>query len=971
MNFRHLLQGRLFMLKMFDRKIMLPFLMTVALFGCSHSGVVDANSSGSGGNVPARLTGVVISTPAVVPVFSGSTTNSGIYIHNLDSDQISSISVSSISNSSTLSSFFTKLLKNMSVADLTNLGFSDASTSTSNGFALDDSSISLCKNLLSQGAGSQCYLRFTTPEVNDPSENGSVMLHVVTTSRKEYSQIVSWSAVASSSNLPMMGFMTELPANVVPGGYATAYVYVGGASPSTVAKLAMSVMPAGSAYVINGYTPNMEVVPGQVVPVEIQISPNSIATSVKDHSKAVSMPDIALFATLSVDGQEMLSSMLNVSLATNGAANLIASNIPTLFTVSSGNLKSSAIVKLYNNGITTANNISITSSSSAAVISADSCTGSPVAAGATCQYTVTSSLVGATALGTTSVTVSYSYTSADSSSVLAIPGSTFNVVDNRQIGSYVSYTLPGKQMVAINKGIANESAVFVLSVFNSSASAESVNITVGALSMTGDTSALSESISSTTCGTLQIGSNCAITVAIASISPTLTTSGYVTQALTYNTNNRPTPISQMTLSVPYQVYGDPYLVFSPMSGYAAISGMNTTESDSVVVVVTNSGVESALLTSIPVGVPTTSNIVLSSNTCLSGNFLAAGATCTFTAKLGPLGVTQNTYTFGTESFYLSYANGVIQSRNVTYNTTMFFSLYWQIFGQYGNLTLVNVESYPAQTSGVGTIASPMMYTGGNATSGVQKVILTYQNNSTLYRVESQVFNIAGMPSFYSVESTSTCGYESNGGLVMKIIESGGTQTCKLNLLINRESMIAAFANSSGVTTMDFKYPLATWKSVTESGYLPESMDIYLAGNGESWFRGSYQSAVLTTTESVASSNWLSAVFTQTITNESGYPSGLVNLATYAWNSWGYTESGFSSNCSQSSTVATLESQAVLESITCTFLPTKTGSWTVLIKESDPLIYGGMTLATYLQESISPSYKYPVVANPVKFIFTRN
>jgi len=936
--------------------IAVPFLFSA----CVVSGCVDSTAPTGGATSNVNAKRIEISTPALVPVFAGTETNSGLWLHNETADRkINRIYVTSSASSSSVDSVgksvVRTLIKTLPAAMLSRLGIDNPDLTTIDGFTVDQATASNCISEISKGLGSQCYLGFKTPLVKDPSGNDYVVLHVVDNHNVDNQQIISWTSIAAANMTDSKAFMTSMPSNISAGGYATAYVYTGASSNFGVAKLNMDINPEGSAYIVNGYTSVTEVIPGQIIPVEVQMRRTNQSNAASNKVlgvKTQSLDSIGLYSSLTLStGETTTSGVLTLSLTSADTANLVSSNIPTLFTVESGNLHNSYTVMLYNNGTESATGVSITSANPSFATVSGTAGCATIAPNGTCSYTVTAVSAG-------SVTINYSYTSSNSVQVSAIPSTTFTVINNAVKGAYLTVTAPGVQSLGLKKGTANESVVVTFSVSNSSLSPESAtSLSFSGLATGTAAEVVSGSNSNTCSGGLLPGATCTATFVLASLSATESGTGYVGESYSYTPGSIGVRVNSIATTT-YRVYGDPVLTpdISPIT--MVVVGSMGLESHAVVVI-TNTGNESAILGSYTLlesvtglAVPTSTVSIESTGTCNSGTTLGLNESCLLKIQLGPK--YESVQESGIASYVLNYSNGRFPGRNI-FSTQVIIN--WTIKTQDTDMQLINIESVSVSNvnavalSGVGTSGSPMVFGGGATAQGIR---LTYQNTSSIFQINKQMFQLSNLPQAWYVESnSSTCGFAQGGTAKLGTIESGGT--CILVLLVNKD-IIASLATTSGVASVDIpSWPTATWQATPSiNGVGGESVFSY---NGNSSFVGNYQTAVLNTTFT-PSTGWSSLTVTQALSNATGYGS-VVNTAKFIDGSTSFTESGLT-NC----TVSTgAESTSV---ITCNLNGTTatTGTWSISI-ESAALQSGQVLPVTNTLVSANP-----IVANPSVATITR-
>jgi len=824
---------------------LISYIIILFVVACSGGSTASA-SNNSGGNVIIQPS-VVISTPAVIPVFANTATNAGLWIHNIDGKVITNIDINSSSTQQVFSSAVRRLIRKLPDVARHISFISNFNQSLVGQFNLDQYNVARCIVELNRGAGSQCYLSFITPVVKDSSGNGSVLLSV-STQDQNYSQIITWNAIASAAHIPNGSYFTAMPSGVTSGSYATVYAYVGASNSSGASKLNLTIAPYGAAVISNGYTNAMGVNAGQIIPVEIRLAANT--ASVK--SKSIT-PSITLQSSLTNGDLTTSPSILSLSVTANNSANLLTSSIPSLFMLSSANYNNSYVVYVVNNGSVVANNINIVPSSGSVIeISNNTCGSAPLSAGAFCSYTVTADNPGTSS-------IDYSYTSGSSVDMLSIPSTQVQVFDNRVSGAYMSYTLPGTQSLAIAKGLPNESSTFSISFFNSVGSAESVqNFSIMDFI---NGSGANLSLANNNCPIiLAPGDNCAVTFTVSS-SSVESTKGYVGAHFSYNTMLSSAVISSYA-GVQYAIYGDPFLVFInadttlAQDNYAMKINGDLIESTTEKIWIINTGTESGIIES-TIFAPSTNALAISSNNCTDGLVLAVNESCYFGVKLGPKLVLSTES--GNNTYTVSYTNARFPDRYITYNNNV-ITFNWTILDLLPDFIITSVESSPAQRSGIGVVASPMMFTGALNNNGLQQLRITYQNTSSIMGVTNFAFNLAHLPSVLIVDPASTCGYSDNP------VSIAAGASCSLLLDINR-AVIPYLSSSAGVANLSFPYPSASWKIESIIGVDIESKFIF---NNEDTFSGDYQSAVIQTVFTPNSGAWVSTQAIQSITNADGY-----------------------------------------------------------------------------------------------------
>jgi len=829
--------------------------MAIGVSACSSSVPQGAKQTDNNGYV---IKDVLISVPAYVPVFSGTSTFAGIFLFNNNKDvKISSISVSDATSSASISTTRRVMSLIKSVSPTIARVFSSGYSSTS-GFTLDSASVSSCITELNKGKGNQCLLNFTTPVVQDTSENGSVIITVTTTKNKSYQQIISWDSIPRSAKIPSYSYFNSMPYPVASGDYATMYVYVGaesafvGGNPTLTAGAQQSgTAIVSTVYSLGTYqTTNGAIIPMLVQPIVV-VDESSVTAMVKPKATK----DVSLFSYLTLpDGSTTPQSTISLTVLSANSANIVASNIPTLFTVESGQHLNSSIVKVINTGSVAATDFKIVTDGP--VTTSDNTCTDTLDVGAYCNYTIKAE---SSTQITTLATVSYTFVSKIGGSV-TVQDTKFYVENNKSGGPMVVFTNPGSQVMAVNHGLANESATFNIGISNLGGQESAVDLILSAF-IDGNSATITNS--TTTCSDiLAPDDDCSITVTITSTQTP--GSGNFVESISYRGESQFVVPTRSSVLVPYQVVADPFLSLLPSNTYTMSStGLSTTPILQTVTV-KNTGSGAGYVDSVQFN-PNSSYMTMSSDTC-TNHTLDVNESCYFVMTLTPPSTPLSATESGIESVLVVYSSGAYRDRAITYNPSL-VTFNWLIQGATSSdmtLAITNVTATPAASSGTGVAASPFNFAGHSATNS-QQITITYQNTSMFFSAESLLFNSSSLPSLYSVDPSSTCGYvSSSAGAVYKSAILAQA-TCNLVLNIDRTAL-PFYSSAGGVVTMPLPYPQASWNSAGTD--MVQSDFSYLS---EPSLSVNYVIAALNTSITNNNTDWsISPVVTQTLTNATGY-----------------------------------------------------------------------------------------------------
>jgi len=864
----------------------------LALTACSSG---SANSGQSQSN-PTKVKGIEISTPTTVPVFANTVTTAGLWLHNVNGENLSRIYVTSsnvVNNkTSTVKKVVRSALSSLPNSLLRTLGITNPNYYTSDYFILDENSVASCSSELSKGKGSQCYLKFQTPLVQDPSDNDYVILHVVDNKGVDNQQIINWSVIASASNIKSGAYQTALTGSVRSGTHVTSYIYMGGQTPYTTAVLNVGVTPAGSAIIVNGYAKGVQVTPGAIVAVEALVTTNQASTK----TGISSLSSIGMTSSLSFsNGLNSSSSVMEMSIAPQNVANLVTSNLPVLQVLPANQPVDGQVIEVLNNGTMDATSVTVSSSiTGVATASIGSC--GTIVAGATCMIVITP-----VTTGVSNITISYN----SGATAYTLPTIVAQVVDARPTGALVSVVSPGATVIAGHSGTAQagESAVLTFSIFNSSTAPEpATNLAVTQSINQGTNSSAviaSNSISNSCPTTLVPGANCSVTVSVNSLEslPAVAYAGIV-YSFNPSTIVSSVPTVKDIALVSVTILGDPTLTPSQPSVTMVALGNGVAESR-FTMILANTGSESALVKSSFFSTTqpeSTLSVVASGTTCLPSFVLVAnGGTCTIEFQIGPKFESENES--GIANYVVNYINGSIAGRSFSTN----FNLYWNMTASNVDMTLSNVAvTAGALLSGVGTVASPFVVKAG----AMPQITLTYLNTSTDVALENQAIDLSSLPPYLQADSFSTCGTAAFGA---KTILPGAS--CDLVLdFMGTATSLSSLANNAGLLTFNFMIPAASWQ---ESALNKLSSESVFSWSGGANVYVNYQMATLTSSLMVSGTT---AVVTQTLANDnSSYPSfsnvstftsSLSNFMIESYGSCGYTisESDPIVTCPMSSSV---------------------------------------------------------------------
>jgi len=462
--------------------------------------------------------------------------------------------------------------------------------------------------------------------------------------------------------------------------------------------------------------------------------------------------------------------------------------------------------------------------------------------------------------------------------------------------------------------------------------------------------------------TLAPGANCTANFTITSRAGVESGSGMVGAKIQYNTLSNTNMLSVSALTS-YQVYSDPFFVFVNESGIIQANyTMMTFGAGGAIatqkVWVMNTGNESGVMQSTAFEstvAPSTGSVLgMTANTCSNSLVLNRNESCFFVVQLGPkIALStesgQNTYT-------ISYTNGRFANRVINNGSESNVATFdWSVFGSNPDVTITAVTALPTQVSGIGTTGNPLLYSGALATSGIQQLKITYINTSTLLGIERFAVNTASLPAAWKVDPSSTCGYPSSPKTL------AAAASCDLILEVDRPA-IAYISNTSGIASLGFNYPSASWQ-VTEvnDGVNIESNFVF---NGQNSFVGNYQSALVRTTFTPNNTMWTSTTAAQTITNAQGYNIKVTSIFQPTIESNVFSVAA--------GALCAITPSTDLTSLTCNYNTTAlasgsaTGVWTIsLIDPANPLSTGNWLLTeSAIDTSGNPIVYYNQYAEPL-------